>query len=134
MAGWRLRKCVIQCISSCRRQFEGRRDIANALTIFPCNGCPKSSRVSQNLTIDFSSSGVSSCSFSCAAPLGCAPLNQSRKVLCRIPYGEAAAHIVGSRSVRYACLASRISFSLSIAASLHFSLPMVALLRGKSEN
>jgi hypothetical protein len=36
--------------------------------------------------------------------------------------------------VWYACLALRISFSLSITAFLHCPLPMVALMRGKSEN
>jgi len=132
-AGWRLRKRVIQCLPSCCRQCGGRRDIANALTIFTCNGCPKSSRVTQNLTIDFSSSRVSSCSFSCAALLGCAPLSRSRKVAYGTPYVEPAARIDGSRPEPYACLALRMSFSLSVA-SLHFTLPMVALLRGESEN
>jgi len=132
-AGWQLGKHVIQCLPSCHRQCGGRREIANAWTIFACNGCPKSSRVSQNLTIDFSSSRISSCSFSCAVLLGCAPLSRSRKVQYVTPYVEAAARIDGSRPEQYACLASRMSFSLSVA-SLHFTLPMVALLRGESEN
>ena len=132
-AGWRLKKHVIQCLPSCRHQCGGRRDIPNALTIFVCNGCPKSSRVSQNLTIDFSSSRVSSCSFSCAALLGCAPLSRSHKVPYGTQYVEAAAWIDGSRPERYACLPSQMSFSLSVACQ-HFTLPMVVLLRGESEN
>jgi len=134
MAGWWLLKHVSQCLPSCRRRCEGRRDIANVLTIFPCTGCPKSSRVSQNLTIDFSSSGVSSCSFSGPVPLCCALLSRSRKVPYGILYVEAAAQIDGSRPVRDPCLDSRISSSLPIAASLHFTLPMVAMVHGKSEN
>ena len=128
-AGWQLRKLVIQCLPSCRCRCGGRWDITNALTILACNGCSKSSRVSQNLTIDFSSSRVSSCSFSCAALLGCAPLRQSCKVPYVIQYVESAAQIDHSRPEWYACLALQMSFSLSVAASLHVTLPMVVLLR-----
>jgi len=133
-AGWQLRKHVSQCVPSCRRQCEGGRDIENTLDIFPCNGCPKSSRVSQTLTIHFSSSGDSSCSFSCVAPLCRAPLSRSCKVPYGIPYCKAVAWIDSSRPERYAGLASGISFSLSIAAALHFTLPMAVLLWCKSDN
>jgi len=134
IAGWQVRKHVIKCFPSCHRRCRGRRYIANALTIFTCTGCPKSSRVSQNLTIDFPSSTVSSCCFSCAALLGCAPLTGSHKVPYGIPYVEAAEQIDGSRPEWDAWLALRISFSLSVSASLHFTVPMVALLGGESEN
>jgi len=100
MAAWWLRKRDIQSIPSCRHRCEGRRENVNTLSIFPCNGFPKSSRVSQNLTIHYSFSGVSSCSYSCAAPIGCAPLSRSRKVPYGIPYVDAAARIHGSRPVR----------------------------------
>ena len=125
-AGWQLRKSVIQCLPSCYRRCGGWRDIANALTIFACNGCPKSSRVSPNLTIDFSSSRVSSCSFSCAALLGCAPLSWSHEVQFITPYVDAAGRIDCSRPERYACLASWMSFSQSVA-SPHFTVFVVEL-------
>jgi hypothetical protein len=134
IAGLQLNNRDFQYLPSCHDRCGGRRDIVNALTIFTCNGCPKSSRVSQNLTIDFSSSRVSSCSFTCGALLGCAHQSRFRKVPYSIPYVDAAARIDGSRHEQYACLALWISFSLSIAASLHFTLPMVALLQGESEN
>jgi len=133
IAGWQLRKRVIQCFPSCFCQCEGRREITTALTIFPCNGCPKSSRVSQNLTIDFASSAVSSCFFAGAAPFGCASLSWSRKVPYGIPFVDAAVWIDSSRPEQYTCLASCISFYLSTSAYLHFTLLMVALLRGKRE-
>jgi len=133
-AGWQLGKCVIQCLPSCRHQCEGRRDIANALIILLFNRCPMSSRVLHNLTINFSSSKVSSYSFSCVALLGCAPLSQS----CKVPHGklyiEAAAWIDGLIREQYACLTSQLSFSLSVTASQHFTLPMILLLLGESEN
>jgi hypothetical protein len=103
MAGAWLKMHVIQWLPSCSCRCEGRMDITNAFSIFPCNKCPKSSRVSQNLTIDFSSSGDSSCCFSCAAPLGCASLRPSGKVHCDIASVEAAAQIDGSDPARYAC-------------------------------
>jgi hypothetical protein len=84
-AGWQLRKGVSQCVPSCRWQCEGRRDTENALDIFPCNGYPKSSRVSQNLTIHFSSSGVSSRSFWCVAHHGWTPWSQTWKVPYSVP-------------------------------------------------
>jgi len=91
IAGWQLRKCVILCLPSCRHWCGGRRDIAHALIMFAWNRCLKSSRVSHNLTIDFSSSRVSSCCFSCTALLACAPLSQSHKIPHYLPYVEAAA-------------------------------------------
>lgn len=134
IAGWLLPMHVIQWLPSCHHRCGGRRVSANTLTIFPCNGCPKSSTVSQNVTIDVSSPGIVSCSFSCTAVDSCGPLSQCCKVPYSIPYTKAAAQIDSSRSKWYACLVWWISVSLSFGTSLHDMLPQLALQLGWSAN
>jgi hypothetical protein len=134
IAGWQFSKRFIQCLPNWRQCCRGCRDIAYSFNISTCSGCSWSSRASQNLTIEFSSSGVSSCCVSCAAVRGWAPLGPSHRVLNILPYVEAATWMDVTSLVKYAHLACRMSFSLSAAGSLCFTLPMAAVVQWGGEN